>query len=233
MKKELKQIKEIVESLQSEYSQTCKELRDKSDQLIESCNKVDKSWSQSFVGYHGQLYFRNFDTPKHQERFSGEWGGIHGIPDGWEKKEAEEVKSKIENNISADFSIDELEKEETALREKAEEALHEITIIISSISLDGMEAEEGLRSEIEKFKFGKGKNYFIGKMIPAPLVSRDQEALMQGTCTPAHIFYQGVGQSIIDTCESISRFLKLIDRFTRQLERKKSQPFRIPQNTLQ
>ena len=231
MRKELEQIKKIAEKLKTEYAQSCKSLTDKSNKLIESCNKVDKSWSQSFVGYHGQLYFRNFDTPEHRERFSSEWGGINGIPAGWVKKDAEEVKSKIESNISAYFSIDDLEKEEATLKEKAEESLHEITIILSSINLDGMNAEKELQSEIEKFKFGKGKNHFIDTMIPTQLISRDKEALIQGTCTPAHIFYQGVGQSIIDICSTINQFLKLIDRFTRQLEIKKSQPFGIPQNT--
>ncbi len=231
MKKKLEQIKKVAEELKKDCSQSCTVLKEKSNELIESCNKVGKSWSQSFVGYHGLLYFKNFDIPKHEEKFSGQWGGINGIPDGWEEKDAEEVKSKIESNISTNFSIDNLEKEEAAIREKAEESLHEISIMLSSLNLDGMGAEKELRSNIEEFKFGKGRDHFIENMIPTTLVSRDQEALMQGSCTPAHIYYLGVGQSVIDTCDSIKRFIKLIDKFTRQLEIKKTQPFRIPQNT--
>lgn len=231
MKKILENIKALIEKLNQETSSRISTLIDKSEKLIKSCNKIDESWSGSFVGYHGQLYFKNFEKPRHEERFSGEWGGIHGLPHGWEKKEAEKVKKEIENNISADFSIDNLEKEEAALKKQAESTLNEVKIAFSSINFTGMQKEEGLLSEIEKFKFGKGKNYFIAKMIPKTFMTRDREALMQGTCIPAHTYYLGLAQGIIDTCNSIQDFLQLTDRLVRQLQMKKSQPFPTADNT--
>ncbi len=231
MKKPLEQLKKLLIKLQEDTGSQIDHLIIESNKLIDSCNEVDNSWSGSFAGYHGQLYFQDFQKPKLEERFNVEWGGINGIPKGWKKKEAKEIKNRIEDNISKDFSIDKLEEEETATKEKAENTLHEIKIVLSSIEINDMEQEGGLRSEIEKFKFGKGKKYFIKSMIPTTIASRDQEALIQGICIPGHIYYLGVGRGIIDTCNSIKNFLRLLDRLIRQLEIKKKQPFKISQNT--
>jgi len=226
----LENIKQLTESLNEDVSSKIETLVRKSKQLIKSCNEIGKSWSGSFAGWHGQLYFKDFEEPSHQERFSVEWGGIRGIPNGWENKQTEEVKKEIEKNISGDFSIDDLKKKEAALKKKAEATLSEVKIAFSSVNLTGMEKEEGLLEEIEEFKFGKGKNYFINKMIPKSIMTRDQGALMEGICIPVHTYYLGVAQGIIDTCNSINKFLQLTDRLVRQVQIKKTQPFLRPSN---
>lgn len=229
-KNTLNNINELISDFSKKTSTIINELNLESDKLMHVCNEVGKSWSGSFVGYHGQLYFQGFGIPKHNERFSGEWGGINGIPKGWEKTDETLVKKEIENRISKDFSIDKIEQEEKKLKKKVEALQHEIVIALAGINLDDFPKEKDLFNKIEEYEFGKGKAYFIDSMIPNQLMSRDQEALMQGTCIPAHVYFLGLSQGIKDTCESINSFLKLTDRLIRQLQIKKFKPFRTPKN---
>ena len=64
-------------------------------ELYDATGRIRRAWSGSFAGWHGRMYFHDFQIPTVQEQFNGEWGGIHGIPDGWEEKQAEEVEAKI------------------------------------------------------------------------------------------------------------------------------------------
>ncbi|MFA5842342.1 MAG: hypothetical protein WC882_01540 [Candidatus Gracilibacteria bacterium] len=223
--KAIENIKLLIKEFDHNISPRLKLLAENAKKLINVCNEVDKSFSGSFAGWHGHMYFKDFQTPQLNQRFSGEWGGINGIPNGWVKKEAKEVKEEIERRMSADFSIkiDDLEKEATAMKEESKKNLNEVKIAFSSINLNKIPKEKELFDKIEKIEFGRDKAYFINKHIPKKLMTRDQGALMEGVCIASHKYYLGLGQSFIDISESIKSFLQLVDQLLRQTEMKKVQ----------
>ena len=79
------------------------ELKKQCDRLFEAAAGLSNSWSGSWLGYHSELYYRDFETPPLENRFDPEWGGIHGIPLGWQSRNAEEVKKRIEDLSGAKF----------------------------------------------------------------------------------------------------------------------------------
>jgi hypothetical protein len=52
--------------------------------------------------------FPEFSSAFIYERFSGECGGLNGIPDGWEERQPEEVRVAIEKSVGNVFSADAL-----------------------------------------------------------------------------------------------------------------------------
>jgi hypothetical protein len=50
--------------------------------VTEATEKITESWSGSSMGYHSELYYRDFERPPLGAEFSPEWGGINGIPVG-------------------------------------------------------------------------------------------------------------------------------------------------------
>jgi uncharacterized protein (TIGR02391 family) len=213
--------KNLVREFRGRYTKDLEQMLKLSEKLLEVCEKIENSWSGSFAGWHAKMYFRDFQAPSIYERFSGEWGGINGIPDGWEEKKPEEVRVKIEELVGSNFSVEKFEDNSKQFRDKAEKLRTEVTIAFSSFNFDSNTTKEKeLFSQIENFEFLKTKNKFISERLPKTLMSRDIEALRQGTCVPSWLYHEGVALEGKSISEAIVNFLDLSDRLIRQLEMK-------------
>lgn len=214
----LQKLKSLVKEFDKEHA-TCAIIIELSDRMLEACRKIERSWSGSFAGWHGQMYFKNFEIPSINERFSGEWGGIHGILEGWQERGPEEVKAEIERLVGDNFSIDDFEQKSKEVLKSIKNIRDEIIILFSNFQFDrGLEKEKDLFSQIEKFKFGKIKKAFINQNLPKTLMTRDTEALRQGICLVSWLYYEGVAHEAKSICESREEFIKIVQRFIRQME---------------
>lgn len=215
--------KKLITEFRSKHSESLEKISAISEKLREVCGKIEQTWSGSFAGWHGKMYFRDFQTPTIYEKFSSEWGGIKGIPDGWEEKSPEEVRIKIEKLFGNNFSVENFEDELKTLRKEAEALKNEITITFSAFPFDtNTEKEKGLFAQIENYEFGKSKDEFISDRLPKTMMSRDTEALRQGTCIASWLYYEGVTLEGKSLNEEINKFLGSVDRLVRQLEMKKA-----------
>jgi len=216
-----KEIAGLIKIFQQKYADKIKECAKLSEKLSENCSKLSRSWSGSFAGWHGNMYFRDFEIPSIHEKFSGEWGGIHGIPSGWEEKQPEQVSVKLEELVGNRFSIDRLESDIKDLRQAIETLQREIVIFYASFNFNAdLNKEKELMDKVENYSFGESKNEFIYARLPKSLMSRDSEALRQGICTPAWLYYEGIALEGISLCKAINDFFILVDRLSRQLENK-------------
>lgn len=116
----IEEAKKLIAGFRSKHVTDLEKIPAMSEKLREVCGKIERTWSGSFAGWHGKMYFRDFQIPTIYEKFSGEWGGINGIPDGWEEKKPEEVRIKIEKLFGGNFSVENFEDEIKALRKEAE-----------------------------------------------------------------------------------------------------------------
>lgn len=185
--------------------------------VTRATEKIAESWSGSSMGYHSELYYRNFERPPMGAEFSPEWGGINGIPAGWQKRSPDEVKERIEK--LATVSISDVE-EGTKKALSAAKVLHsEIVTEISGLhSYPGLEQEKRLLSELEKFKWGMTINEYMDANLPKTFISRDSEAVYQGVKVSAHQYYAGVAFEKNSECAAIQGFFKAAVRLLRQTE---------------
>jgi len=217
----LEQVKSLIKDFQKKKFNDLKTVSELSDALQDACGKIERSWSGSFIGWHGRMYFRDFQVPSHYEKFSGEWGDVNGLPEGWEEKQTEEVETKVDELVGNKFSVKKFENEIKIFRKETENFRNEIVIVLSSFSFGtNMTKEKELFNKIEKFEFGKTKGEFIQNHLPKTMMSRDTEALRQGTCIASWLYYEGVASEGKNICEAINNFLGLTDRLIRQLEMK-------------
>jgi len=110
--------KKLIKEFQKEQTKALENILKLSEKLRESCDHIERSWSGSFAGWHGKMYFKNFQIPSIYERFSGEWGGINGIPKGWEEKQPEEVRIKIEDLVGNGFVAEKFEEDLKQLKKR-------------------------------------------------------------------------------------------------------------------
>src|SRR6202790_5215289 len=97
------------------------DLQKRSEKLSKAAQELGESWSGSALGYHSELHFGNFEKPPLGARFSPEWGGMNGLPDGWRPRTANEVRESIEK--LADTPVSNLEEDTAAILAQAK-ALH-------------------------------------------------------------------------------------------------------------
>jgi uncharacterized protein (TIGR02391 family) len=163
-----------------------------SKKLKESSMYIQRSWSGSCLGWHTNMYFRDFEAPSVYERFSCERGGIDGIPEGWEEKQPEVVQRRIEELVGNSFSIDDFEDSVSKLESKARSLRDEVLITFTSSVESLRDGEQKLLAELENLSLITGRQVYIEQRIPSRVMTHDIEAVNEGRRMPAALYWEGV-----------------------------------------
>jgi uncharacterized protein (TIGR02391 family) len=214
--KPLGKLIEELEAFQERYGAEIASIEAQSRRLMDACSEIERSWSGSFAGWHGRMYFRDFGKPSLYQRFSGEWGGIQGIPDGWEEKDAKEVAERISDIIGDGFSVEAFEKRIEALRTAIQDLKIEIDIHLSLLDTKALDKEQALIEELKSFSLGDPRAKYVLDRLPKSIVTRDREAITQGICNPAWLCYAGVGYEGQETIRSLNKYRKQIVGLVKQ-----------------
>jgi hypothetical protein len=70
-------VRNILKEFTKDYSENCLELLQESEKVTDACRMIARSWSGSFAGWHGTMYYRNFEIPPLGQKFSGVWGATY------------------------------------------------------------------------------------------------------------------------------------------------------------
>lgn len=190
-------------------------LASKADELLRACQEVRESWSGSFIGWHGRMYFRDFAKPSHHQMFSGEWGDIHGLPDGWEEKDDQQVAAKIDTIIGGGFSVKGFEGSVNSLRGTMKELQEDLEDDLALLDVGKMPRAKEIVESISSLAPPNRKAEHIQKRIPTSHWSRDSEALRQGTCLPCWLYYEGVAVEARNVGAWYAEYRRLFDRLIR------------------
>lgn len=210
-------LRESLDVFQSHNAETIARLRASQEKLALAVRQIQQSWSGSFAGWHGRMYFGEFEKPSVQEMFSPEWGGIHGIPHGWQERSTEEVAAHVNQLVGAGFSIETYEKDVRAIRVEFNDLHEELKIDLARHgALAGGKAREFVDA-INAFDTGTTIEEHVSSHLPKGMMSRDSSALSQGMVLPAWLFYEGVAVEAKGQLTSIVSLLKLIGRLDRSL----------------
>jgi hypothetical protein len=163
------------------------------------------------------MYYRNFDKPPINGQFSGEWGALRGMPQGWAERTPEEVAGHIEKYVGENFSLETFEEEIKTLQAALVDLKNSIDTEFSILDIKGMRKEEEILKEIEKFNFKSHKDACIKASMPNSLWSRDTEALNQGMCLPAWLYYSGIAYDGRKTIDTFSEYRRLTERVIKQI----------------
>ncbi|KAF5079961.1 hypothetical protein [Methanobacterium aggregans] len=183
--------------------------------LLDIINQIQESWSGSWIGYHADLYYKNFERPPINERFDSEWGLQHRSQPNWEEKTYADVIRAIEKKYHGTS----LNKIETSLNKIQKEDLH--TSVCSDLSFirtfDKFDKEIEILEEIENIKWKFSQGDIIRGLRPTHYATRDSLALSQGVKVPPHIQYEAKILSLLSLIKSIENFIKLTNRLIRQI----------------
>lgn len=184
----------------------------------DAANEVRESWSGSAFGYHWNLYYGNFERPPLTHAFSVEWGGINGLPPNWRPRRPDEVLSHIETHSSV--KVKDVEGEAQRLIGGAKLLQTDIVVALAPLhSGNGFSKEKELLHKLESWDWQQdsGKQYCDSAMRSFPNMTRDSEAIMQGSRLPSHTYYESIAEQAIDSANAISEFWSIAARLLRQL----------------
>jgi predicted nucleotide-binding protein len=211
----LAEIRKQEDSLNSDIGR----VHDEAERLLSSARKIGESWSGSNLGYHGELFYGDFQKPPFGQRFSVEWGGLNGIPPGWKARTPEEVKLRIEELAGV-----RIERVESTSKHVVDEAKKLQTMLLIELAplnnAEGFKKEKELLNELETFDGAeKALNEYAASALNSfPRMTRDREAIMQGRMLPAHTYYEALAIQAEARSKAVQRFWRLADRLLKQIE---------------
>jgi len=208
-----------VQKQQAKLDGEVEQVRQEAERLLEAARKVDESSSGSNFGYHGELFYGDFQRPPLGERFSVEWGGLNGLPHGWRARSPEEVKQRIEE--MAGIGSDRVKARAGHFIGEAKELQTQLLIELAPLhNINGFAKEKDLLNGLEKLDWAdNAHNEYAARAINSfPRMTRDREAIMQGRILPAHTYYEAVAVQASKQAEAVRQFWRSAERLLKQLQ---------------
>jgi len=165
--------------------QAAKELYDSLEAAI---NQTEESWSCSWIGYHADLYFGNFERPGRRSQFNVEWGGINGIPEGWNERTYLEVSQHIESLSKSSLST--LEQLSHDVHNRVRPLYQDARALVTPILENAGNASKELLEDIQNEKWGVSQAAYLRQARPGEVFTRDSRAIAQGLRVPPHIMFR-------------------------------------------
>lgn len=154
--------------------------------------KVERASSNSWIGYHANIYYVNFETPKPGDHFSQEWGfkEVYSNPvsQNWKEYTPEYVREYIFDESGVD---DNSELANTAFEiGDTFEVLKDNLVTILTVILEETRSEtiESYRDEIKSLESHFSQQKLMKAFQPrGQFMSRDSLAMSQGIQAPPHV----------------------------------------------
>lgn len=185
-------------------------------------NIIGKSSSNSWLGYHANVYYKNFQAPPTNAIFSALWGLAgktfigFGSRGDWEIYETDYVTSKI-FEMAKISDLTHFEREE---KKVAEQFINLRSTFLSILSLEkNDEYINQIKKEIYNCKTCT-MNEILKLWIPRKkIISQDIEALQQGIWYPPHMIVLANINSILLTYTMCGKLAQLARRAASHIER--------------
>lgn len=192
-------------------------------------NQIDNSWSQSPLGDHASLYYKNFQSPPPIHSFDIDKGLLYTVPSGWKKYTKTSIVDVIKNET--DFEHDKFQENVSNLNKLVENAKNlqdEILVELCLIEDDkNFKKENKILREIEDITWKLNKNDYYKKKLSNKVRTRDKKAISKGYKVPPHfkIFYRvKYYYKQIEDVNELSRLSKIL------IKRVNKKQKHVPQN---
>ena len=170
--------------------------------LEEAAQKIGRSFSGSWQGYHSRVYYAGFSPPPPGAHFSQEWGlmdtyaSSHGSHGDWREYDTEEVKAHI-RKLAGEPDLTNAHKAADAASETFECAKSEIISILQN-EFEGRDDGflENLKKELEKLNPLSTLDVVQHLSPKGQIMTRDTIVLGQGTQVPPHMSFIAEVKSI-------------------------------------
>lgn len=193
------------------------------DILKRNMSRVASSFSNSWLGYHANIYYKGFGAPDTGDSFNTEWGFMspygRRATSGWNEVTYEQVQSEVMKSVDSNYesAVDLLSDAAMGVFDKA----HSNLSILLAVLLESKSTRmlEDLNKRVSDIKRYISSHEIIGRMRPkGTLMSRDSKAFSQGNRTPPHVAIEAAFMSKFSAVEALSDLSKEANKLHRYME---------------
>jgi uncharacterized protein (TIGR02391 family) len=203
----------------------------------EAIDKIAKSFSGSWLGYHAYVYYDGLKSPPPGAHFSQEWGlkelysGM-GTKGNWREYDPEEVKNAI-YQAAGNPNLEALRELARNSKPIFKDARSEVMSIISSeLSRANDEYLFSLKEEIQNLEF-LGQSEILKRMAGSgSIISRDAIAVGQGKKAPPHKVIQAENTELHNSTALLIELAKVAKKAASHLSRKHKSMIQTETTTL-
>lgn len=207
------------------------------DSLIEIANKLNNSWSGSWLGYHSRVYYEGFQTPPLSAAFSQEWGLDEAFSMGsrgnWREYQFDSVIAFIHDKAGNPEIGNYLIDGDKALKKLDSVKSSVLSLVYTSFGTDKDKFLEGLVDKIESLEVITENDFIECQRPKGQMISRDMMAIEKGLVTPPHIAVIAkcyATKQPFEACSDLKKNVNKIASHIRNMEKKSIVEERIGTN---
>jgi predicted nucleotide-binding protein len=167
-------------------------LTENASRLKENIAQAARAFSNSWLGYHANVYYRNMESPEPGDHFSAEWGLMSGsmsnhMSGNWLEYPRESLREALFHGVAGNY-----ETRMAQVSAKAQKVLEEHCETARTI-LDALQSKSKaptlsrIAEELGELDLKMTPHKLIDVMRPrGSFMSRDSTAVSQGITTPVH-----------------------------------------------
>jgi len=160
--------------------------------INDAIRSIQRSFSGSWIGYHANVYYFNFDPPAPGDHFSAEWGFQDAFSNPTSQKWREVTQEQVEEEISritGGVDIKPLEIRSKEIVKEFKSCQRQLVgILTSALDSTGSEQIEELRDKAKELKsFFSADEVIKAQMPSGSYWTRDSLAMSQGIHIPPHV----------------------------------------------
>lgn len=185
------------------------------EKLKAIAKEVDKSWSQSWLGYHSNVYYEDLQPPPPGAHFSKEWGLDHDnmiryTTGEWIEFNRDQITQHL-LDLVGNPDIDSLIEESMKVVDTFTDSLNGALSIIEAGHIRKKDSLcEKISKDIEKTKVITVNDYIQFRRPSGQQMSRDSIAIEKGLIVPPHIEIEAKAFSIeapYKACRTLQKYL--------------------------
>lgn len=191
--------------------------------LHEAADKIGESWSGSWLGYHANVYYAGFGSPRPGDQFDPEWGLMDKLSSQtspyWKEVRSEVVEKEV-FRVAGVSTMNALTKAAEEARDVFSESQNELIAIFDALLARKDDATtRDLRNQIAGVKNHIGQDKLLQAIRPAQVMTRDSMAAAQGVKAPPHLALKALVHQQESFGWKITELAKLARRGAMYLEK--------------
>ena len=183
------------------------EIRRRLHALDVALTPINESWSNSWVGYESELYYKGFEKPPPNEMFDSLWRGS-GPTNLWRPRSFDEVSERV-TSTRPGLGLDEIVELLNARAITADKLRSKLLAEVSPlVDKPGHQREAELLKRLEDQGWGTTAEQLLQTWRPAQATSHHMVAIQQGIKSPPHLVYLGRVRSYLSRIGALDSFVQ-------------------------